>query len=70
MDSHSINNYVNIIGIKFRGPTKSYPRVANQLSIVSIRIIVVLIITLMNPNENVNRPHQLGPKFVKHFHKN
>ena len=31
MDSHPINNYPNNIGFKYRGPTKSYPRVANQL---------------------------------------
>ena len=30
MDSHPINNYPNNIGFKYRRPTKSYPRVANQ----------------------------------------
>ena len=31
MDSHLINKSHTIIGFKYRGPTKSYPRVANQL---------------------------------------
>ena len=33
MDSHPINKSHNIIGFKYRGPTKSYPRVANQLNV-------------------------------------